>query len=642
MKWRKYINLLFVFLTTSLSAQKVEDFADWVKKYPDDNQVVLSYKVNYIFEVKKGNIHVTKHTNEQELVLKDLLSYDASDVVSYSTFRKLNDIQAYSLYPQGNKLIKKPVTNFTTKHSFDATSFHHDVEQKILNYDNVVKGTYKIIDYEHEMVLPQLIDMDVIIDGSPIDYYEVTAEVAKGIEIDFTELHFDRLKNKSFEKTEKGDKTFYKWIIRDIPKYKSEAGSQNILYYTPQIIFNLKSYQAGNTTQKVLPDLNSLHEFFNTLLAKKEVKDEKQLKLKVDSLIKDKTTEYEKVKAIYYWVKDNIKYIAFESGYEGYVPRAAADVYEKRYGDCKDMANIVHTMAKLAGINNVYLAWIGSRDLPYSSKDIHTPQLYNHMIAIYKTNGKYYYLDATNPRISIEFPSEFIQEKEAMIHISNDKYEMHTIPAKSMADNSVNVFATFNIEKEALIGNGVTTLSGYAKDNFYRIVEDETDVEKKKSLKNYLELGNNRFFLKNYTIANLSSRDSNIVINYDFAIEKYVTDMGNTIFLNPYFNKFGKFDIKDTIRNSDFEFDYKLQYFHTFEIAIPEGYEVKYIPKDQHFSNHYMEYDATFTVSNNKVILKYNFDFKNTVLEKKYVADIIEFNNYVIDAMSETISFKKK
>jgi transglutaminase-like putative cysteine protease len=88
------------------------------------------------------------------------------------------------------------------------------------------------------------------------------------------------------------------------------------------------------------------------------------LKAKVAELISNKKTDPEKVESIFYWVQDNIRYIAFENGIMGFKPDAAQNVFKNKYGDCKGKANLLKTMLNIAGFD-ARLTWIGTSDLPY-------------------------------------------------------------------------------------------------------------------------------------------------------------------------------------------------------------------------------------------------------------------------------------
>src|SRR6185295_4790856 len=120
-----------------------------------------------------------------------------------------------------------------------------------------------------------------------------------------------------------------------------------------------------------------------------------------------------KIKSIYYWVQDNIRYIAFESGIAGFQPANADQVYKNKYGDCKGMANLLAAMLKIGGYDS-RLTWIGTKDIPY---DYSIPSLCinNHMICSVMLKDSLYFLDGTETYISMGDYADRIQGRPAMI-----------------------------------------------------------------------------------------------------------------------------------------------------------------------------------------------------------------------------------
>ena len=101
----------------------------------------------------------------------------------------------------------------------------------------------------------------------------------------------------------------------------------------------------------------------------------------------------------------------------GFVPREAGLVCSRRFGDCKDMASILTEMNTAAGLT-AYFTWIGTRDLPYKFTQVPLPLVSNHMICTIYLNGKYVFLDGTDPTCVFGLTPAGIQDKEAMISIS--------------------------------------------------------------------------------------------------------------------------------------------------------------------------------------------------------------------------------
>ncbi|MDF3069237.1 MAG: hypothetical protein K0R38_4838 [Polyangiaceae bacterium] len=79
--------------------------------------------------------------------------------------------------------------------------------------------------------------------------------------------------------------------------------------------------------------------------------DEETRKL-AKKITEGKTTELEKVKAVYKWVTDNTRYVALEFGIYGYKPRRCVQTVARGWGDCKDKATVIVTLLKELGIKS--------------------------------------------------------------------------------------------------------------------------------------------------------------------------------------------------------------------------------------------------------------------------------------------------
>ena len=117
--------------------------------------------------------------------------------------------------------------------------------------------------------------------------------------------------------------------------------------------------------------------------------------------------DIEKIKAIFNWVQHNIRYIAFEDGIAGFRPAKADVVLNKKYGDCKGMANLTRGLLQALGYD-ARLCWIGTNHVAY---DYSTPSMAvdNHMICALFFRGKKYFLDATETNIGFNEYAERIQ-----------------------------------------------------------------------------------------------------------------------------------------------------------------------------------------------------------------------------------------
>ena len=69
-------------------------------------------------------------------------------------------------------------------------------------------------------------------------------------------------------------------------------------------------------------------------------------------ITKGKTSEIDKVKAVYKWVIDNTRYVALEFGIYGFKPRRCVQTIARGWGDCKDKATVIVTLLEELGIKS--------------------------------------------------------------------------------------------------------------------------------------------------------------------------------------------------------------------------------------------------------------------------------------------------
>ncbi len=109
-------------------------------------------------------------------------------------------------------------------------------------------------------------------------------------------------------------------------------------------------------------------------------------------MISSLSSNREKLRAIYDYVRSNVRYIADEQSLGAIVPRPPSFVLEKRYGDCKDKAFCVSQLAQKFGIP-AYMALISTDPEP-ELKDTHM-SMYDHAICCAELDGKTVFMDPT-------------------------------------------------------------------------------------------------------------------------------------------------------------------------------------------------------------------------------------------------------
>src|SRR5690606_19371744 len=214
--------------------------------------------------------------------------------------------------------------------------------------------------------------------------------------------------------TRDGDYTKYIWQMSDSERDELFSDAPARSYYSPHLIFYVKNFKTDKGVQPVVGSVDNLYKFYYQTVDGINKTDQTALKNFTLELIKGLTTDSDKTKVIFDYVQTKINYVAFEAGMGGFIPRDAADVFQKKYGDCKDMSNLRNEMHNYAGVES-YTAWIGTRHNNYTYENVPSPIVDNHMIAVAKRDGEYTFLDATGQFTLFPGFTAFIQGKQALL-----------------------------------------------------------------------------------------------------------------------------------------------------------------------------------------------------------------------------------
>ena len=300
------------------------------------------------------------------------------------------------------------------------------------------------------------------------------------------------------------------------------------------------------------------------------------LKPVVNDLLRGLDTPEQKAQAIFYWVQDNIRYIAFEDGVAAFKPEDAQKVYTKKYGDCKGMANLLKNMLKIAGFD-ARLTWIGTNHLAY---DYSTPSIAvaNHMICTLLLNNKKYYLDATEKYIPFGQYAERIQNRPVLIE-NGEKYWLERIPVAKPAANQVMRTHRFIVQGESLVGWGNHTYQGEQKKEVLYYLNFSGQKKTKTLVQLLVDLDDKNCHLDSLQFSDPNERAGKFTIDYQMKLNNRVAGFDSEMYIDlDFYKEFKEAKVKKN-RLSALDLREKVFRKTIVELQIPEGYQVKHLPK---------------------------------------------------------------
>ena len=633
------LSLAFLIIAFSAKAQDIDKLR---AKFHDENIALVNMKHHYIITDKNGKLSVSDNAVEETAYLNSNDLHFSSDAIYYTSFSTISNIEAYTLSPtgKGGRTKKMEVSKFDTKDVMGGSVFYDDRKKIAFTFPGVVDGAVTHLEYTETFNDAHMLDAFHFTNRFPIEYGELKVTFPSTVKIAYTLLGEDTSKIK-FTTTHSGGNTTYTWSASDQPSIVFEANAPHYYYFEPHVIVRIASYESDKKSIPFLSDTKDLYTWYRSLIKDINKTDEVELRAVVDKITAG-LDDRGKAKAIYQWVQNNINYIAFEDGMGGLVPRDAANVCNKKYGDCKDMANLLKEMLTYAKLD-ASLAWIGTRHIPYTYEQVPTPMVDNHMICAVRLDGKTVFLDATGKYIPFGLPSPFTQGKEALVGISKDEYKIVKVP---VVDKELNVkydSTAVTIDNRDLKGNGHTHLSGFQKLDFDYLYYGGTFKDEGEFLNAYLKKGSNKFQIgKEHELKGLTDPDKETDIEYSYTIPDYVKVSGSKMFVNLNLDKPLKDEALDLDkRHHAREFEQKFISRNKVMLDLPEGYSVEYLPPAASFDGKDYGFNCTYKKDGNKIILDKQVYINTLFVEK---ASFKDWNDYIAKlngAFKETVVLTK-
>lgn len=570
----------------------------------------------YTLDVKNNMPSVVLFSQERKYVGDKDNPFVNQNRIDYTdSFEEVSDIDAFTISSQNDKY---KVRNIQTEDREIDGIFYHDMKYKYFYFPNLKDDSETYCSYKKTFKVPQLLDTYYFKDNIDCKDSKVTLKVSNTIEIGYT-LQGDDTNLIQFSTSKEGDFTLYTWQLLNSSKVDYVEEAPNPSYFLPHLIFYIKNYTVNSVKYEVLGSVDNLYKYYYKNIKDINKTDQSALKNYTEELIKGLNSDFDKTKAIFDYVQTKIHYVAFEDGMGGFIPRDAAEVFQKKYGDCKDMANLLNEMLHYANIES-FISWIGTRHNNYTYEKVPTPIVDNHMITIAKIADQYFFLDATG-QFSI-FPgfTPFIQGKQALLKIDENNYKIIPVPIIAADENKTTGKIQYQFDGDVLKGEALFLLKGFSKMNFLGTYKHTIDQEN--TLKLYLSQYIAGINTKDIVVKNDDLSQNPLEIKHAFDIEKWTKRVGNQIIFKPIlFFPFSNERIDVEKRKIPLEFDFKKSFDYDYEIMIPENYTLEYSPDNYEFSNDLMSVKITYSHQNNKIVVSQHLKINTLLLERNHFSD---------------------
>ena len=213
-----------------------------------------------------------------------------------------------------------------------------------------------------------------------------------------------------------GDRTVYRWqtsalkpTVGPEAEAAKEAKKKHVLTVDEEM--DEERGKLPSVAWTTFPNWAAVGDWYRGLELSRATPDD-EIKAKVAELTAGKTTEEDKVRAIYEYVSTQVRYIGVAFGIGRYQPHEAIDVLHNQYGDCKDKATLLSAMLAAAGVpSDAALIGAGVR----FNEAVPSPGSFNHLITHLKLNGQDVWLDSTEEVAPYRMMYAALRDREALV-----------------------------------------------------------------------------------------------------------------------------------------------------------------------------------------------------------------------------------
>ena len=414
-----------------------------------------------------------------------------------------------------------------------------------------------------------------------------------------------------------GFKATRTWEARNLPALKSEFGMPSRKHAVAKLTFAPNGVKTWNDVAV----------WYNNL-ASPQTEPNQDMKELAERLTYGLLSDEEKLRTIYEWVRDNVRYIAVEIGLGGYQPYPASEVFTNRYGDCKDMTTLLCGLAEASDIQ-VDEVLISTWQNGVVDTTLPSPFQFNHAIAYCPTIGENgIWMDATDKGCTFGKLPWYDQGLPALVIGKGGEASLKITYRDSASSNHSRMNWKVNLNSDgSAIVQGKTQLWGVMASEMRADLLFSSQEEIRQWLEMHIAKRSIGTTLDSFKVNGLREIKDPLEISFNFHSTGFARKRSNQLILQP--GTVSLFELPKLFRSRPRS--YPIQFRFPFvqelkmEVQIPDSYQVAVSTFDDSLNTDFGS--ATWTCSSSQNILQLHVTY---MLSKSHIAqdryqDFLEF-----------------
>jgi transglutaminase-like putative cysteine protease len=625
---KKAINSSVFLLALSLlgfcPTASATDIPEWLrnlsrqpaKSYADDVNAVILLE-DQVTIVKDNGDLVRRGRRAVRILRPEGRDRFAFYAVEYNGDSKVNYLRGWSITSKGQEYETK--SGDVSEHSISTYEVYSDAKVKALRVPGADVGTVVGFEYEQQERPYIFQDSWMFQQSEPVEQSHYELRLAAG-----WRFKSDWMNHKEEKPSEENGAI--QWRLADIPRIEDEPHRPPARGIAGGVVF---TFFNDKNPSKSYRNWSELGTWFTQLSS--TVRDASPaLSLKVQELAPPSLPTIQRIKALASFAQHDVRYVAVEVGIGGYRPHTATDIFTHRYGDCKDKATVLSSMLAQIGVKSYYIIVNATRGVVTKDSPA-SPGGFNHMILAialpeasygkplpamfeHRKLGHLLIFDPTNDFVPFGQIPPYEQDNYGLL-VGEQGGELIHMPLSSPESNGINRTAKMKLLPDGTLqGEMEETYVGFSAMLGRMFLQNESEADRKKMIERLMGSSLGNFQLDHYELVNASDIDQDLIIRFKFSAAHYAKNAGSMLLVRPRVvgEMAGQWDAN---KPRHYAYDFRAPFLNrdSFEIALPEGFQVDELPDPAKASFPFAEYASK--TENSGSLLKYTREYRITATQ---------------------------
>jgi hypothetical protein len=531
----------------------------------------------------------------------------------------------------------------------DGGELYSDVKDKVLRIPAADPGN--VIGWEYELEERPLFIQDIwqLQHPFPVRESHYSLQLPAGWEYRAAWLNYPEVKP-----TQAGNNR-WEWAVNDIQGIRREPQMPPVRGLAGEMVVYL--FAPGGSAQRTFASWDEMGRWYSSLTTGRR-QSTPEITRQVQTLTASSGTPIQKMQALANFVQRDIRYVAISLGIGGIQPHAAAEVFQHRYGDCKDKATLLSSMLQEIGVSSYYVVINHERDAVQPDMPAHDG--FDHVVLAIKMPdgvdaatltakvqhpklGTLLFFDPTNELTPFGEIGGYLQGNYGLL-VTPETGELVELPRQSPAMNSVQRAGTLTLDANGTLKGEVVEKrlgdQAWAERERLRTVTKDTD--RIKPIEDLLAGSLSLFSITHASITNLNQTDQPFGFNYTFEAQGYAKDAGGLLLVRPRVlgvKTSGFLETKEP-RKFPIEFEGPSRDTDTFDITLPTGLVVDDVPPPVDAEYGFASYHSKTEVKGNVIHYSRTFEIKELSVPVAKADDLKKFYRIIAGDERNTVVLK--